>query len=129
MTNDIERLTKEHILAKERMALKRWNVGDPSGFLEISNSDVTYIDPYVDKRLEGYDALKSLYEGLRGKIIVDVSEMIETRVDLYNDIAILTYKLFSSTSQGETYWYCTEVYRLIDNENWRIIHTHWSIAK
>ncbi len=46
------------ILQMERLALGRWAQGDPEGFLEISAPNVTYFDPFVDKRLDGLAELR-----------------------------------------------------------------------
>jgi hypothetical protein len=44
-------------------------------------------------------------------------------------MAVLTYNLH--TSSGETLWKenCTEVYRLEENNEWKIIHSHWSLTR
>jgi hypothetical protein len=54
------------ILEMERAALERWGRGDPDGFLEISDPEVVYFDPFVERRLNGHPALKALYDSLRG---------------------------------------------------------------
>ena len=48
-----EQITAE-IIALERAALDRWGAGDPSGYLEISAPDVTYFDPFLERRLDGW---------------------------------------------------------------------------
>jgi ketosteroid isomerase-like protein len=116
------------IIAMEEAALERWGKGDPSGFLEISAPDVVYFDPSLDKRLDGLDALKELYESLRGKLSVDRYELLNPKVQLCGDCAILTFN-YVGTSGGRTYrWNCTEVYRH-RNDRWEIIQTHWSFTK
>jgi hypothetical protein len=44
-------------------------------------------------------------------------------------MAVLTYNLESYS--GETVWKenCTEVYRLEENDEWKIIHSHWLLTK
>ena len=42
---DAEARLAQHIIEMERTALDRWGQGDPTGFLEISATDVSYFDP------------------------------------------------------------------------------------
>ena len=58
----------DDIIALETGALDRWCAGDPDAFLALSAGDVTYFDPFREKRLDGHDALTRLYDGLRGQI-------------------------------------------------------------
>lgn len=44
------------VLLFERAALDRWGRGDPSGFLETCAPDVTYFDPFVERRIDCPDA-------------------------------------------------------------------------
>ena len=116
------------VLDIERAALDRWGHGDPSGFLEICAPDVTYFDPYLDRRLDGLDALTRYYESLRGKVHVDRYEMLGPRVAAFGDVAVLTFDCESWTDGKAHRWNCTEVYRRTP-AGWRIVHTHWSMAK
>jgi len=36
------------LLALETAAVDRWGAGDPDGFLELSDDDVTYFDPWQE---------------------------------------------------------------------------------
>jgi ketosteroid isomerase-like protein len=116
------------IIDIEKIALERWNNGDPSGFLEISANDVVYFDPFTDQRLDGIDKLIKLYEGVRGQIHVDKYNMINPNVQAVDDMAVLTYNLISYSGENSYKWNCTEVYRL-DKNKWKIIQTHWSFTK
>jgi ketosteroid isomerase-like protein len=112
----------------ERAALDRWGRGDPSGFLEICAPDVTYFDPFLDRRLDGLDALTRYYESLRGKVRADRYELLDPRVAAFGDAAVLTFN-YESWTDGEAHrWNCTEVYRRTP-AGWRIVHTHWSLTK
>lgn len=118
----------EAILTLERAALDRWGNGDPSGFLEISASDVVYFDNTQERRVDGLKALAALYEPIRGKIRMDRYELLNPKVQLCGDGAVLTYN-FVGYVQGQAHrWNCTEVYRRTDAA-WRIIHTHWSVTQ
>jgi ketosteroid isomerase-like protein len=118
----------EHVLELERAALDRWGRGDPNGFLEISVPDVSYFDPFTERRLDGLDALRALYEQIRGKVHIDRSEIIEPRVQVVEDVAILTFRFESHGTEGSLHWNTTEVYRRTD-AGWRIIHTHWAFRQ
>ncbi|MBV5265935.1 YybH family protein [Pinisolibacter aquiterrae] len=120
----------EHpIVALERAALERWCRGDPSGFLEISDTEVGYFEPFVADRLDGLDALTRHYEALRGKIFADDFEMIAPRVVAFGEAAVLSYGFRSrSAGGGETRWQASEVWRRRAT-GWRIVHTHWSLPR
>ena len=116
------------VIALEQNALRRWCNGDPSGFLEISAPDVTYFDPFIGERLDGFDNLRTYYDGIRGKIFAQRHRMIDPCILEIGKAAILTFRFNSSGSEGaEMRWNCTEVYRN-DPEGWRIVQTHWSFT-
>lgn len=119
----------QQILGLERAALERWCKGDPSGFLELSAPDVVYFDPFLERRLDGRDALASYYEGLRGQVSATQLEIIHPKVTIEGDMAVLTFNFVSRGSGGAQHrWNCTEVY-LRRNARWLIIQTHWSLTK
>jgi ketosteroid isomerase-like protein len=118
----------DQILALERAALDRWGRGDPSGYLEISAPDVTYFDPFLQRRLDGLEALTSYYEGLRGKVRVARDEVIAPKVVVTGDLAVLSCNYVSYGGSEDAHrWNCTEVHRR-DPSGWRIVHTHWSFT-
>jgi ketosteroid isomerase-like protein len=122
------RSLSETIIGIEKSALEKWNNGNPSGFLEISAKDVVYFDPFTEQRLDGIENLTKLYESIRGLIKVDIYEMINPIVHAVDNMAVLTYNFLSYFDGGQEKWNCTEVYRL-DNNQWKIIQTHWSFTK
>ena len=124
MENDITGV----ILELERDALKRWGSGDPDGFLEISATGVSYFDPMQATRLDGLDRLSALYDTIRGKIKIDSSEIVNPRVQIAGDAAVLTYQFISRGSEGTMRWNSTAVYQR-DAGCWRIIHSHWSFVQ
>ena len=124
MPNKIE----DTILKLEKAALDRWGKGDPSGYLEICTSEVTYFDPFIDRRITGLNALTRYYDGLRGKIHIDRYEFIEPMVAAHGEIAVLTFNLFCQSGSAQFRWNCTEVYRNSGGQ-WRIIQSHWSLVK
>lgn len=123
-------MTKDEvaILAMERAALDRWGKGDPSGFLEICAPDVVYFDNTVERRLDSLEALTSLYDKIRGQIHMDRYDLLNPKVQLCGDAAVLTYN-FVGYAEGKAHrWNCTEVYRRTP-DGWRIIQTHWSSTR
>ena len=126
-TDDVAQVTTK-ILALERAALDRWGKGDPGGYLEINDSSVSYFDPFLESRLDGLPALTALYEPIRGKIQIQRDEIVDPRVQVVGDAAILTMRYNSQGSEGAVRWNCTEVYQRFP-EGWRIIHSHWSFTK
>jgi ketosteroid isomerase-like protein len=116
------------ILAFERAAMDRWGSGDPGGFLEISDPAVTYFDPFQERRVDGLEALRRLYDSLRGQVHIDRYEFQLPLVQVYGDVAVLTYDFESWRQEEPTRWHSTEVYRRTER-GWRIIHSHWSLPR
>lgn len=114
------------IIALERAALEKWNQGDPSSYLALYSKRITYFDPLHPKRLDGFDVMEKYYESVRGKIHVDKYEIIDPVVEVCGDMAVLSYNLRSCSGEEETRWNCTEVYYKEENDQWKIIHNHWS---
>jgi len=119
----------DRIIALEKAALEEWNKGNPDGYLAIYSEDVTYFDPYLQKRVDGFAAIKTLYEEIRGTFSVDHYEMVDPRVQETTDTAILTYNLHSYSGDAVYKWNCTEVYRLQPDNKWKIAHVHWSYIR
>lgn len=128
--NIMDKLTiTETIIALETAALEAWHNGNPSPYLDLYSKDITYFDPAHERRLDGWDEIKKLYESMRGKVKMDKFEMINPVVQQTDTMVVLTYNLQSYS--GEKLWKenCTEVYRLEENNGWKIIHSHWSFTK
>ena len=128
----------EHVISLERSALDRWVRGEPEGYLGLYAKDATYFDPFRDKRIDGLDELNALMAAMK-RITLPFTQprydMIDPRVDVEGDIAVLTFNLVNygkpSGSTEETVlarWNATQVYREL-NGAWRIIHTHWSFTQ
>ena len=116
------------VLAIERGAFERWAKGDLDGFLDASDPEVDYFDPFLEARLEGLPALRALYEKMQGKVQVDRWEMINPRVVVAGDMAVLTFNFVSYSKSGTVGWNTTEVYRR-KNGQWKIVHTHWALTQ
>lgn len=117
------------IIALEKEAMEAWHDGNPSLFLNLYSKDFTYFDPSQEVRLDGWDRIKDMYESMRGKVKMDKFEMINPVVQSTDTMAVLTYNIHSYL--GDTIWKenCTAVYRLEENNEWKIIHCHFSPTK
>jgi ketosteroid isomerase-like protein len=124
----------DKIVAMEKAALDRWGKGDPQGYLEIMDTDLTYFDPFQEKRLDGLGAMKDFIKPFTGKIKVDRFDMLNPRVQREGNVALLTFNLLSYVRQADgtekiaARWNSSEVYRKIEGK-WKIIHSHWSYVK
>jgi len=116
------------IIALESAALERWGNGDPSGFLEISAPDIVYFDPYLEKRIDGIDALTQYYKTIWGQVRFDRFELLNPCVQLGGELAVLTFNYVSYVGDKQSRWNCTEVYRQAENR-WQIIQTHWAYTR
>ena len=129
-----EGYSPDTIIAMEKAALDRWGKGDPQGYLDIMDTDLTYFDPFQEKRLDGLDAMKEFIKPFWGKIKVDRFEMLNPKVQRDGDMALLTFNLLSYVKQPDgtekvvARWNSSELYRRIKGE-WKIIHSHWSYIK
>ena len=121
------------IIALERAALDRWGRGDPQGYIETFAPEVTYFDPFTEKRIDGIDKMKAMLAPLVGKVKIDRYEMLDPRVQQSGDVAVLSFNLVSHThnpdgSPRTVRWNSTEVYRRIARR-WKIVHNHWSFTR
>lgn len=102
------------ILDVERRALDRWSRGDPLGYLEIDAEDVTYFDDIgAHARVDGIEAMRSYFASLEGKIPAHAYDVVDPKVQLYGDTAILTLRYQPRGPDGAplTPWKATSVYR------------------
>ncbi len=126
----LEKDVESFIVAMERAALDRSDRGDATGFLEISDPDVVYMDPFLDAPIYGLEELRKYYAGFGDTNAAMSGKMSHVKVQVTHDIAVLTF-CYTTTDTGKgrvTRWHTTEVYRR-GASGWRIIHTHWSLLK
>ncbi len=124
---DSEAEIARQLLALERRAMDGWMTGNPDGDLAISDATITYIHAGVDKRLDGLPAVREFFEKYRGTPLFDGYEIIEPKVQVSGDIAVLT-SYFDFRNGATLRRYCsTQVFQR-RKEGWRIIHAHWSKA-
>jgi len=123
----------DSVIAAEKSALDRWGRGDPQGYIETYSPDITYFDPFTEKRVDGIAGMKAMLAAITGKVHIDRYEMLNPRVQQSGDIAVLTFNLASHVRNPDgspmiVRWNSTEVYRRMSGK-WRIIHNHWSFTK
>ena len=121
------------VIALERGALDRWGQGDPSAYLALFTSEITYFDPVQEHRVDGVAAMRTLFAPIAGKIRVDRYEMVAPAVQQHGDVALLSFNLLSyRTDHGRerviSRWNSTEAYRRTA-AGWRIFHSHWSCIR
>lgn len=127
MKTEIENENLNALLNLEVKAMERWGKGDPSGFLEISDQDVVYFDPFTEARIDGLENLTQYYENIRGQIFIDHFDILNPNIIGSGNVYVFTYNFVSFTKNIENKWNCTEVYRKTKSE-WKIIHSHWSFT-
>ena len=126
-SEEIERI----IITLEKKALDSWAKGDPVGFSYNFSEDATYFDDIgAQMRLDGIEEINNYFETLQGKIPPHNYKIVDSKTQVYGDIAIRTLWYNSSTLDNEPGqpWKATSVYRLV-NEKWQVAHANWSLIK
>jgi ketosteroid isomerase-like protein len=121
------------ILGKEETILDEWGKGRTMVFPENSADEITYFDPSLQKRLNGKVEFTALLKPIEYKFSIVKYTMIDPNVQVYGDIAILTYNLIDYATNAEgveqkSNWNVTEVYHRAKGD-WCIVHSHWSFTK
>lgn len=122
------------VMTLESAAMESWRKGDPWGFTGLYAPEITYFDSGTPRRINGLDAMKAEYKLREGKIHYDVMEFIAPRVQVMDNVAVLTYRFFSTQLNQDGSiacrmpWNCSEVYVRFE-DNWKIVHNHWSLIR
>jgi ketosteroid isomerase-like protein len=125
------------LIALERAALDRWITVDPQGYLDLYASEMTYFDPFTERRIDGFAAMERYVAPMRGvkSPVKDPRyEIVGPTVQRDGNVALLTFNLVNYGKIGDrpegvlARWNSTEVYRRT-NGRWKIIHSHWSFTK
>ncbi len=117
----------EEILALERKTMDGWLAGNPDSMLAVCDGDITLFHAVTNGRLSGLAAVRKLYESYRGAPLFDRYEMVDPKVQVSGNIALLTYVLEQYNAGTMTRWNGTQVYERT-GQGWRVIHTHWSMT-
>jgi hypothetical protein len=119
---------KSIILAKEMATLDRWYNGDPMGFIDNSWGDVTYFDPSLYNRCDSIEAFRNILNPIKGLVHVPAHKMDKPMVQLFGDIALLTFTDVFTIGENTSRWHATEIYQHRGND-WKLIHSHWTESK
>ena len=114
----------------EKAALDRWFKGDTSGYKELwSKRSFSYFDAVVDKRVDDYAAIAKFLDSIEGKLFADSYDFRNPRVQLGQDMAVLTFQLFAKTTLLDMEYNCIEVYQKETDGTWHVIHSTWSFIR
>jgi hypothetical protein len=119
---------KSLILEKENATLKRWYNGDPMGFIDNSWEDVTYFDPSLINRADSINTFRKILTPIIGQVNIPAHRLDKPLVQVYGDIAILTFTDVFNIGTNTARWHATEIYQQRENE-WKLIHSHWTESK
>lgn len=121
----------DKIISLEKQALDQWYKGNPDGYLSIyDEKDFTYFDPNLKHRVDNFESIKEQYERtVRNKVFSNTYNMVDPRVQLTKEMAVLTYTLFAKVGENNLEWNCTEVFRLDESKQWKIVHSNWSFIR
>jgi uncharacterized protein (TIGR02246 family) len=122
----------KEIIALERSALDKWSQGNTHGFIDIGADDVTWFDfmPGEQPRIEGLEAVRSYMAHVAGQIPPHAYELVNPKVQVYGNTAILAFHWKASTTDGKALegWKATSVYHWNDGR-WSMVHAHWSMVQ
>jgi len=127
----IQQLENE-ILTHEHAIWDRWSAGDPLGFAESFQDDATLFrwhDFQAQARLDGIEEIQEYLATFKGNIPAHKYEMVDPRIQIYGEIAIMTFEYHIITPDSESVhrWKATDVYHLV-NGDLKIVHSHWSLV-
>lgn len=125
-----ERQLADHIIGLEKSALDKWLNGDTSGYEHLwSKRSFTYFDAVVTERVDDHATIAKFLETINGKLFADSYDFRSPRVQIGQDMAVLTYQLFAKTTLIDMEYNCIEVYQKEDNGEWHVIHSTWSFIR
>jgi len=118
------------VIAQERAALDEWSAGRPTGFVRVCDpvDDALYFDSIMAwDGAEGRDAIEAYAAKLDEMVPPHSYEMQNPRVQVYGDLAILSFRYVPTMLDGtpSKRWKASSVYRRV-NGAWRQVHAHWS---
>lgn len=117
----------ETLLSQLEPVFDRWYKGDPYGWLDLMDDEMSYFSPFVDTLLDGKEAVVANVAPFAGQIHAPGHKIQDTALKLGGEIGVLTYRLFELGEAGAVVagWKVTEVYRQV-GDRWRLIHSHFS---
>lgn len=125
-----EQALAQHIIGLERAALDKWFAGDTSGYERLwSKRSFTYFDAVVTECIDSHAAIAEFLKTIDGKLFADSYDFRHPRVQIGQDMAVLTYQLFAKTTLIDMEYNCIEVYQKEEDGQWRVIHSTWSFIR
>lgn len=120
----------EYIIGLEQSALEKWFKGDTSGYEQLwSKRSFTYFDAVVTERVDDHATIAKFLKTIDGKLFADGYDFRHPRVQIGQDMAVLTYQLFAKTTLIDMEYNVVEVYQKEDNGEWHVIHSTWSFIR
>jgi ketosteroid isomerase-like protein len=105
---------------------------DPDTYFTFIDEDITVLTPANPYRVEGIPDDREEFEwGIRtGKSRVGYFQEMQPRVQIYGDVAVVTYFSRGSYGPEETLAYLKETDVLVRRgDGWRIVHIHVSATR
>lgn len=131
-SNTFHQNADQEIISLERSALDKWAQSNTGGFIDISADDVTWFDfaPGAQLRIDGIEALRTYMAPLTGQIPTHTYEIVNPKVQIYGNTAILTFHWKGTMTDGKPLggWKVTSVYQWEDGK-WCQVHAHWSVVQ
>ena len=125
-----ERKLAEHIIELEKSALDKWFNGDTFGYEQLwSKHNFTYFDAVVTERVDDHATIAKFLETIKGKLFADSYDFRSPRVQIGQDMAVLTFQVFAKTTLIDMEYNCIEVYQKEADDEWRVIHSTWSFIR
>lgn len=105
---------EKEIIEIEKSLLDEWGKGHTMIFPDNSAGEITYFDPSLEKRINGKTGLIKLLKPIENKFAIERYEMLDPRVQVHCNVALLTYNLtvYSRNQKGDEeifMWNSTEV--------------------
>jgi ketosteroid isomerase-like protein len=118
------------VIEKETEALDNWSAGNPAGFAIHVADDITYMDDIgATNRMSGIEACNNYLSSLEGMIPPHDYEIVDPLVQVYGNVAILTFHYQGSVDgQAGQPWKATSVYHYAEGD-WKMVHANWSLVK
>lgn len=83
----------------------------------------------VTERIDDYATIAEFLKIIDGKLFVDSYDFRNPRVQMGQDMAVLTFQLFAKTTLIDMEYNCIEVYQKEENGKWHVIHSTWSFIR
>lgn len=125
-----ERALAECLIGLEKSALDKWFNGDTSGYEQLwSRRSFTYFDAVVTERIDDHATIAEFLKTIDGKLFADSYDFRHPRVQLGQDMAVLTFQLFAKTTLIDMEYNCIEVFQKEEDGEWHVIHSTWSFIR